>query len=347
MCGIFALLNNNESLFPMKFIEEQFDEGKGRGPENSTLSNVHLNAVFGFHRLAINGLNNESNQPIKHDNITLICNGEIYNYRELYKDMNVEPTTGSDCEVIIHLYLKYGIEHTLQMLDGVFSFILLDGRYNDQTTNMYVARDPYGVRPLFWLRNSDPESPDCLYSFASELKMLCPFLNKIKHKNGRKQRRLTILDTTSFHHIETKSFVLEPFRPGTYATFELPWRVNAMWKLSSTIKYHNTGFNSNIPMTKTNDEFLQGIQKHFAAAVFKRCCTTDRPIACLLSGGLDSSLVTALVSDYHRINGLSPVETYSIGLKGSEDLKCAKQVADYLGTKHTEIIVLEQDFIVI
>jgi asparagine synthase (glutamine-hydrolysing) len=344
MCGIFSLLNTNETMFPKHFIDEQFKKGVGRGPEYSSLSNVNVKALFGFHRLAINGLNQESNQPIKYNDITLICNGEIYNYRELYKEMGIKPTTDSDCEVIIHLYLKYGIDHTLQMLDGVFSFLLLDGRYNLHITKMYVARDPYGVRPLFWLRNTDINSADNMYGFASELKMLSPFYNKQNQKFVRKQRRLSIIDT-NVDDFDGCPFKVESFRPGTYAIFELPWTVNATWRFMESVKYHSTGFNSNIVNKKTNDDFLHGIQRYFMSAVFKRCCTTDRPIACLLSGGLDSSLVTALVSDYHRINGLPPVETYSIGLEGSEDLKYAKQVADYLGTKHTEIVVLEQDFI--
>ena len=77
----------------------------------------------------------------------------------------------------------------------------------------------------------------------------------------------------------------------------------------------------------------------------KRCECTERPIACLLSGGLDSSLVTSIVSNYHLKKGLPPVETYSIGLVGSDDLKHAKIVADYLGTNHTEIVVTESDFL--
>lgn len=327
MCGIFSLLNNNETLFPSQFVNEQFKKGQGRGPEHSSLTNENVKALFGFHRLAINGLNPESNQPIKYNDITLICNGEIYNYRELYKDMGIDPVTDSDCEVIIHLYLKYGIDQTLQMLDGVFSFVLLDGRYNLKITKMYVARDPYGVRPLFWLRNLDKDSSVQMYGFASELKQLSDFYNKL-NQNYVKRR-----------------YSLEQFEPGTYSTFELPWTVNATWKLTESVKYHSTGFNSNISITRSNEDDFCRIQRFFMSAVFKRCCTTDRPIACLLSGGLDSSLVTALVSDYHRIHGLPQVETYSIGLKGSEDLKYAKQIAEYLGTTHTEVIVSEQDFI--
>ena len=91
MCGIFALLNNLH--LPKNLILQEFDKGKHRGPEYSIYKNVMIHADFGFHRLAINGLNNESNQPILYKNIALICNGEIYNYKELYHEMDVAPRT--------------------------------------------------------------------------------------------------------------------------------------------------------------------------------------------------------------------------------------------------------------
>jgi asparagine synthase (glutamine-hydrolysing) len=87
------------------------------------------------------------------------------------------------------------------------------------------------------------------------------------------------------------------------------------------------------------------LREYLIRAVEKRCECTERPIACLLSGGLDSSLVTAIVTNYRMKKGLPPVETYSIGLEGSEDLKYAKIVADYLGTKHTEVVLTEADFL--
>ena len=81
-------------------------------------------------------------------------------------------------------------------------------------------------------------------------------------------------------------------------------------------------------------------------AVIKRCQNTERPVACLLSGGLDSSVVTALANNYFKQNDSShALETYSIGIKGSTDLVYAKRVADYLGTKHTEVLMTEQEMI--
>jgi|LauGreDrversion4_1035100.scaffolds.fasta_scaffold38222_2 asparagine synthase (glutamine-hydrolysing) len=344
MCGIFALLNNNDHI-PLNKIISEFEKGRGRGPENSHFASAGIKTLFGFHRLAINGLNAESNQPIVHNNISLICNGEIYNYKELYESMDIAPTTDSDCEVIIHLYQKYGIEHTLQMLDGVFAFILLDNRLSSCPAKLYAARDPYGVRPLFWLQDKDHAG---MFGFASELKMLSELKNTI---NNDERRVITnsFYELNSAHVKVNNNYNIEAFPPGQYAEFSMPWKSITCWSLSKMASYHSTGFNSNIPMNlmKTTglSQALDGIQTHLMAAVFKRCCTTDRPMACLLSGGLDSSLITALVVEYHRVHNLPRIETYSIGLQGSEDLKYARLVADYLGTKHAEVLVTEQDFI--
>jgi len=328
MCGIFAILNEN-SLFTNSFIKEQFDKGKTRGPEYSKLINVGINLTFGFHRLAINGLNDKSNQPITIDYVTLICNGEIYNYKELYALMKIVPVTDSDCEVIIHLYKRYGIEQTLQMLDGVFSFILCDNTnvdlesgINTKSNKVYVARDPYGVRPLYVLKNSNNKNN--FVGFASELKCLSSFQNA------------------------TNNFVVEHFEPGTFSEYDLPCTALAEWQpIKENNSYHSTGFNSNTQYSSSHFEICYGIQSYLIKAIEKRCTTTERPIACLLSGGLDSSLVTALVNDFRNkhLPDCEPLETYSIGLKGSEDLKYAKIVADHLGTKHTEIVLSEKEFI--
>ena len=154
MCGIFALLNDGNTN--VEIVNNEFMKGQGRGPEFSKLDLSYIKMTLGFHRLAINGLNEASNQPLVINDIVLICNGEIYNYKQLYIMMNVEPQTGSDCEVIIHLFLKYGIEQTLNMLDGVFAFILFDNRTSQDSNNqVYIARDPFGVRPLYYLKKSD------------------------------------------------------------------------------------------------------------------------------------------------------------------------------------------------
>jgi asparagine synthase (glutamine-hydrolysing) len=321
MCGIFALLNNKNTI-DGKLISQEFNKGKPRGPEYTSLQNLDYDTLFGFHRLAINGLNNESNQPIYVNNCYLICNGEIYNYKELYQEMNITPQTDSDCEVIIHLYNKYGIDQTLRLLDGVFSFILLDKRHD--VFKMYVSRDPYGVRPLYALYPKSifssqefEHKKEPIICFASELKMLSKFYSTMNHKEWQ----------------------IKQFLPGTYSLLKRSDFFDNNWGFTSFETGYSTPGYSIIKNTSTN-MILKEIYNKLCMAVKKRVDNTERPIACLLSGGLDSSLITGMVKKYYT----GTLETYSIGLEGAEDLKYAASVAKHLNTKHTEIIMTEKDF---
>ena len=281
MCGIFSIINHQSEYLNEDLVRRSFQCGSSRGPEYSTIEYYDKwNSVIGFHRLAINGLNDESNQPIIINDVALICNGEIYNYKKLYEMMNVLPKTQSDCEVIIHLYNKYGIEQTLRMIDGVFAFVLYT------PTHFIIARDPYGVRPLYYLDNYTRE----MYIVASELKSL-----------------INLYDDLSVEQIQQ-------FKPGHYLQIRysnktklltkndkisLPQEFRLIGKLEY-IKYHS--LSSNIRTTSYNEnEYenkLNDIYESLKLAVYKRCETTERPIACLLSGGLDSSLIASIVNMY-------------------------------------------------
>lgn len=354
MCGIFALLNNS-TTFDGKFIYKNFMKGSGRGPEYSEYLNLYKNIDLGFHRLAINGLDSTSNQPFRIDDITLICNGEIYNFNELYEEHNIAPRTNSDCEVIIHLYKLYGIEYTLSLLDGYYSFVLVDSSDISKEPEIYVARDPHGVRPLYVMKidyqshndnntlDSDYEIVnDGLIVFASELKMMNEFMNKpdtsqlIAYKkiefNGKKN--------------PVFQFDIKQYPPGTYSKLTRRNTINGSFYFEIFAKkFYNfpiLSLNTQIDINYTtiDDSFIK-IYNAFDNAVKKRVLgTTERPIACLLSGGLDSSLVASLVSKYYG----KQLETYSIGLPGGEDFKYARLVAEHIGSKHTEIIVSEDDF---
>ena len=311
--------------------------GVNRGPEQSTLKYNDDDVYLGFHRLAINGLNPASGQPMTFNNITLICNGEIYNYKELYTLLGMEGETDSDCEVIIHLYAQFGLEYTLQLLDGVFAFVLHDLR-DDTRPLIYVARDPYGVRPLYMVV-PEPSivnvKAEPIFAFASELKVLhslCSSSADIYAENA--------YNNFHFSHV----------MPGTYLSFQKTSDYTERYIKENT-KYHTYKFingakfiNDNGATSANNTVDLttyETIYASLAAAVKKRVVgTSDRKIACLLSGGLDSSLIAALVHKYYE----GELETYSIGMPGSEDIKYAEIVASYLGTKHTSIIVSEADF---
>ena len=329
MCGIFALLNHisSQTKYNIDDIKNEFMKGKSRGPESSILENVSIDSLFGFHRLAINGLSDISNQPIHIKDVVLICNGEIYNYKQLYDLLKIEPSTYSDCEVIIHLYKRFGIDYTLELLDGVFSFILLDN--NPENNCMYVARDPYGIRPLYYLSNDTSKS---VFAFASEMKVL----ENLKSFYGDDY-------TTKF------------FKPGTYTKFIYPIRILSKWKVEYEKSYFELSFSpfrlpicSSVDILNTKESYKQiiiAIRNLLTASVFKRCSVTERPIACLLSGGLDSSIIASIICYYRKLNKMPPLETYSIGLEGSEDLKYAKEVSKFLKTIHTTVILSEKEFI--
>ena len=147
MCGIFYFETVSRiSLRALKTLQESYIVSSHRGPDKSVFMKDDTRA-WGFHRLSINGMEPAADQPFYLKNCRLICNGEIYNFRSLIAEFGLEGEyqSGSDCEIIIHLYRKIGIHETLCRLDGVFGFVLYD--YDNELT--YVARDPVGVRSLY------------------------------------------------------------------------------------------------------------------------------------------------------------------------------------------------------
>ena len=124
MCGIIGVLNN-VTIQPTEILES-FEKGAQRGPENTQVVFPCSTISIGFHRLAINGLDDISNQPFEMDGVYLVCNGEIYNHRELADTLNIQLRSHSDCEIILHLYLRFGIEKTLHLINGSeFAFIFI------------------------------------------------------------------------------------------------------------------------------------------------------------------------------------------------------------------------------
>ncbi len=187
MCGIFSYIGNKYSK---EDLLDNFNKIKARGPDSSRLIHIN-NIILGFHRLAINDLSDDGMQPFKLGSIYLICNGEIYNNKKLREEHVFVTNSSSDCEVILHLYLLYGIEKTCQLLDGVFSFVL----YDDTRKTVYVARDPYGVRPLFIGQTLEGE-----YFFSSEMKAIHDKCIHVKQ-----------FDTGSYIEYNEKCFMIKKY----------------------------------------------------------------------------------------------------------------------------------------
>lgn len=272
MCGIYIYLGSKPNFV-------NFDTIKHRGPDDREIVQVAKKVTFGFHRLAINDLSANGNQPfiqeIRGHKYALVCNGEIYNHKELEERYQFEMHSKSDCEVIMHLYDQFGMQETVKLLDGVFAFALYD--YTEDVT--FIARDPIGVRPLF-MGFSDGNY------FASEAKAL-------NHCRNVRQ-----------------------FAAGTW------------WSTENPTKYHRYFDVEKIDYFTPTDieDVYKNVRVLLENAVKKRIMS-DRPIGCLLSGGLDSSLVAGILHRYYGNN----LHTFSIGMAGSTDLKYAQKVAKHLG----------------
>ncbi len=287
MCGLFGYIGTEKDG---DFLQPFFDRISHRGPDYSELRAVGKDIVFGFHRLAINGLNTISNQPMERHGIYLVANAEVYNYHELASEYDCDLETDSDCEIILHLYEKLGIEKTVRLLDAEYAFILHDS--HKEIT--YASRDHLGVRGMYIGRSEDGD-----IGFASEAKSLV-FMDE-----------------------------LEQFPPGHYWSSEDPQSFTRWYE-------HDYPLHTD----QSEKEILDGIRHYLTEAVKKRLMS-DRKVGCLLSGGLDSSLISALVAQHYR----GELETFSIGLEGSPDLAAAQKVADHIGSKHHSVQLTEEEFL--
>jgi len=313
MCGILARLRTKAYLANTQdnsdTFKDQLEKLKARGPEGSQI--LELNASLsslklGFTRLAINGLTNAGMQPYMQSPFTWICNGEIYNSKDLEKSLALG-VTGSDCECIGDLYMRHrdDLAAFARALDGVFAIILYDRDRNQ----LIVTRDPFGIRPLYC---ATLETNDAL-EFASEIKAIGKGYNSIK-----------------------------AFPPGTIRAYDC-----STTEVLHDIQYHSVGWITNPQFHPSNPTAFQDacVALRFALeeSVRKRLLT-DRPVAALLSGGLDSSLIASLLQKNFKQLGKPPLRTFSIGFEGSSDVAHARMVADWIQSDHTEIIMTPDEF---
>lgn len=175
MCGIWGYLDLKNSADEVRLFRA-FMEIINRGPDRSDfkLINESIRAFLGFHRLAIMDRTTYGDQPFtiehrsktKNSSIYVMCNGEIYNHHELSREYIIPTKSGSDCEILPELYLRYGFEEMIKMLKGEFAICVLDFDHDSNKFDLYLGRDALGVRPLFygWDYNG--------FGFCSELKGL-------------------------------------------------------------------------------------------------------------------------------------------------------------------------------
>jgi asparagine synthase (glutamine-hydrolysing) len=275
---------------PLDMLVDGFYKTISRGPDLSRMLSVGDGYLM-FHRLTIMGLEKSGMQPFERNGDAVVCNGELYGFRKMRDELfsGYDFKSGSDCELLLPMYQRYGTD-MFQMLDAEYALIL----YDHKSDSLIAARDPIGIRPLFYGFDADGK-----IIFASEAKNLVGL-----------------------------SETIDPFPPGHY------------WKDGEFIPYVDlTSVKKYLP--DDLDAVCGNIREKLTLGVIKRL-DADVPLGFLLSGGLDSSLVCSIANKYMP----HPIRTFAIGMRDDAiDLKYARQVADYLGSDHTEVIMTTQEVI--
>jgi asparagine synthase (glutamine-hydrolysing) len=316
MCGIWSYIQlcKNKGV-PYQQLYSDFMKMKGRGPDMSIFQ-TFKNVSVGFHRLAIMDPTFHANQPyIIEDGdrtIVFICNGEIYNFKELIQKHSLPITTNSDCMTIPRLYLKY-VTHNMEErnnitpfaelfkndIKGEFAFILFEFDRLQNLKEIVSGRDQIGVRPLYVGISEDS------LMFSSEIKGM-----------------------TSY------PYPVAEFKPGHINHLSIN-------SIGNVVYNHNHYFKEVyevVSVHASEEKMLENVRNAVINSV-KRRLTADRPIAFLLSGGVDSSLVAALSA---RILG-QPIRTFCCGMNEGTDLLYARKVAEHIGSNHTEVFFTPQE----
>ena len=327
MCGIVGFYSSKISN-PQKTIQKMEDILKHRGP-NAAGTFCCQDFAMGMRRLAIIDLKTGS-QPIFNEDktIAIVFNGEIYNFRDLRQTLQKKGhqfKSHTDTETLVHLYEEYG-EKMFKQIDGMFSFCI----YDNKKQILLLGRDPLGKKPLYYYFQNQE------FVFASEVKALLCF----PHFKKQVDLKSTVKYFTFGYLPRTESIFqnINKLLPGFYLTFDI-----ATQKLV-TKQYWNLHFT---PQTNlTEQEIIPCLEKKLMMAVKKRLLS-DVPLGVFLSGGIDSSLIVAMMA--HCLKGKT-IKTFSIGFqeKKYDESRFAKIVASrYQTDHHLKIFKAEQIFTVL
>lgn len=311
ICGISEKGRDNQLL-----VEKMCQIIGHRGPDNTSIYKSD-DIYLGHRRLSIIDLTT-GNQPIfdESKNLVIIFNGEIYNYRELRRDLQNKGykfQTQSDTEVILKLYQDKGVD-SFKDLNGIFAFAILDQR--GKTKRLILARDHFGVKPLHYYKARD------LFIFASELKAI--LLHPKVHRRLNKQSLHYHLNLRYTPGNETLFEGIYRLPPAHYAIIENNeiLEVAPYYKLEVSVDHK-----------KTEDEWIEEIHFHLKQAV-ERQLVSDVPIGVYLSGGMDSSSIVAMMREI----GVENISTFTLGFnEPTDELGDARDVAEYYETDHHEL----------
>lgn len=330
MCGITGIVFANSS-HGLNDIEDMTSTLQPRGPDDHGIwVNRDKGVALGFRRLSIIDLSQAGHQPMSSESgrFTIVFNGEIYNFKDISAELVQRGWVfrgHSDTEVLLASIETWGIQESLKKFNGMFAFALWD----NQEDVLYLARDRFGEKPLYWGWS------ERALLFASELKAL------------KKYKPLKLeIDRDSLNLFMRYSYIPAPYtiykniqkvEPGFYLTIHRKKEITktAYWSVVETV---NNIRSNNLKVSE--GESLDLLEKALKRSIALRSIS-DVPLGSFLSGGIDSSLVTALMQE----NSQKPINTFTIGFGEQKfnEAPYAHTVAKHLGTHHTELYVTNQD----
>lgn len=321
MCGITGFILSSPGLLSKEHLQRMTDVQAHRGPDAAGYF-FNDNCGLGHRRLSILDLSEAANQPFySSDGKTVIVyNGEVYNFKEIAAKLNVPLRTTSDTEVILEAFLKWGPE-MVNELNGMFAIAI----YQIEAKRLFLFRDRLGIKPIYTYHQKG------IFAFSSELKgilALRPAISLSLNKSA----------VSDFLHL---GYVPEPisicaevekFPSGTYAAIDSSGiNYTSYWQPEAKIR---------LEIEKDEQRAVETLNELINSSVQYRMIS-DVPFGTFLSGGIDSSLVTAVA----QRNSATPINTFSIGFAESKynEAQYAHSIARHLRTNHHEFVVKQDD----
>jgi len=321
LCGIYF----SNHLFSESSIKKKLDQIAYRGPDFQGIL-LKESVCFGHNRLAIIDLGKRSNQPMSFEQLTLVFNGEIYNYLDVKNELEakgVQFETTSDTEVLLKGYAFWG-EKILDRINGMFAFAI----YDENKDKAFVARDRMGVKPFY-------------YRWEDGILELCSQLGPLETKGELDLKAINAYLKTGYIPSPRSIYTdIKKLQPGTFAYFDLANKTHSIstyWDLEKVTP-------RNIPYQQAKDEL-----KELLEDAVKIRLQADVIHGCFLSGGIDSALISSLASKILK----EPLNTFTIGFENKllDESQVAQQFSDLLNTnqktticEETKLLAIIDDF---
>lgn len=324
MCGLLGVVDYKKNISTSLF-QDMLNSLKHRGPDDEGIEVFSLDSysvLLGHRRLSIIDISSNGHQPMLYEHLAIIYNGEVYNFRNIRQELILEGysfDSDSDTEVILKSYHFWGM-HCIDKFRGMFAFAI----YNSKQQEIVVFRDRVGVKPLYYSLTDDT------LMFSSELK---PLLNHSRfNKDIDFEAVSSYLQFGYIHAPKTIFKNVQKLLPGHYLKYDIVSK-----ELVKECYWNINDFYENQVVREDITDELEAI----IIEAFNLRMISDVPIGTFLSGGIDSSLITAIVQKNSKI----PINTFTIGFEDGkyDESNYARDIAEYLGTNHTELICKKED----